>query len=152
MPTLIETPSIEVCTTLCRELVPDFIERNNNLPRYQLDMIDPRMYQELGQKYNIFYTIHLEEELNVCRYNKAVTEAYLATVRRAIELAKDMKIPVLNIHLNSEIHITLPDRRVYLFQEYEERYFQKLFEFRQQCETKTIQGLTKSVERLHQYL
>jgi sugar phosphate isomerase/epimerase len=38
------------------------------------------------------------------------------------------------MHLNSGIYITLPDRKVYLFQEYRELFLQKLFEFRQQCE------------------
>lgn len=134
MPTLIETPDIEGCAKLCRDLGLDFIEINNNFPWYQLDEVDPEVYLAISKRYDIFYTIHLEEELNVCGYNPKVTEAYLATVMQAIELAKRMHVPIINMHLNLGIHITLPDRRVYLFQEYKELFLQKLTEFRRRCE------------------
>jgi sugar phosphate isomerase/epimerase len=134
MPTLIETPKIEDCVKLCKKLNLEFIELNNNFPWYQLDAIEPDYYNELGRQYNIFYTIHLEEELNVCGYNKEVTRAYLDTVRTAIELAKKIAAPVINMHLASGIYITLPDRKVYLFQEYKELFLERLREFRMMCE------------------
>lgn len=134
MPTLIETPKIEDCMKLCKELNLEFIELNNNFPWYQLDAIDPDYYTELGQRYHIFYTIHLEEELNVCGYNKEVTQAYLNTVWSAIELAKSIGAPIINMHLSSGIYITLPDRKVYLFQEYKELFLEKLMDFRKMCE------------------
>jgi sugar phosphate isomerase/epimerase len=134
MPTLLETPKLEDCVKLCKELNLEFIELNHNFPWYQLDAIEPDYYNELGQRYNIFYTIHLEEELNVCGYNKEVTRAYLNTVRSAIELAKKIGAPVINMHLASGIYITLPDRKVYLFQEYKELFLEKLQEFRTMCE------------------
>ncbi|MDF2905554.1 MAG: xylose isomerase [Herbinix sp.] len=134
MPTLIETPRIEDCIKLCSDLNLDFIELNNNFPWYQLDAIDPEKYLDLSRRYHLFYTIHLEEELNVCGYNKVVTEAYLATVLKSIELARELSVPVINMHLNSGIHITLPDHKVYLFQEYKELFLKKIMEFRQICE------------------
>ncbi len=134
MPTLIETPKLEGCAELCRELRLDFIELNNNFPWYQLEAIDPEAYNDISRRYGIFYTIHLEEELNVCGYNQRVTEAYLATVVEAIELAKRIHAPIINMHLNSGIYITLPDRKVYLFQEYKELFLQRLTEFRLLCE------------------
>ena len=134
MPTLIETPKIEDCAKLCHDLGLDFIELNNNFPWYQTDAIDPKLYNDISRRFDIFYTIHLEEELNVCGYNQKVTDAYLATVVEAIELAKRINVPVINMHLNSGIYITLPNRKVYLFQVYRELFLQKLYEFRQRCE------------------
>lgn len=134
MPTLLETPKIEDCARLCRDLGLDFIELNNNFPWYQTDAIDSEVYNDISRSYDIFYTIHLEEEFNVCGYNQKVTDAYLTTMVEAIELAKRINTPVINMHLNSGIHITLPGRKVYLFQEYKELFLQKLCEFRRQCE------------------
>lgn len=134
MPTLIETPKIEDCAKLCNDLGLDFIELNNNFPWYQSDAIDPEAYNEISRRYDIFYTIHLEEELNVCGYNQKVTDAYLATVVDTIELAKRINAQVINMHFNSGIYITLPDRKIYLFQEYRELFLQKLYEFRLRCE------------------
>lgn len=134
MPTLLETPKIDDCARLCRSLQLDFIELNNNFPWYQNDAIDRNHYKELSSRYELFYTIHLEEELNVCGYNKEVTQAYLNTVLSTIQTAKDLDIPVINMHLSSGIYITLPDRKVYLFQEYKDIFLQKLSLFRSLCE------------------
>ncbi len=134
MPTLIETPKIEECAKLCSDLGLDFIELNNNFPWYLLDVIDPEIYNEISRKYHIFFTIHLEEELNVCSFNQKVAEAYLNTVKDAIELAKQLNAPIINMHLNSGIYVTLPERKVYLFQEYKELFLQKLTDFRVFCE------------------
>lgn len=134
MPTLLENKDIDDCAALCRNLSLDFIELNMNFPQYQIEMIDIPHYLALGEQMNIFYTIHLEEELNVCGYNKAVTGAYIETVQKAIRLAKQIKAPVLNMHMARGIYITLPDKKVYLFEQYKERYLKNLSEFRKICE------------------
>lgn len=134
MPTLLETRDIDSCVALCKELNLDFIELNNNFPWYQIDTIDAEYYNNLSKKNDIFFTIHLEEELNVCGYNKEVTKAYLNTVLAAIELAKKIHAPVLNMHLATGIYITLPDKKVYLFQEYKELFLEKILEFRNICD------------------
>jgi sugar phosphate isomerase/epimerase len=134
MPTLIETRDIEACVSLCKELKLDFIELNMNFWQYQTEKIDIPYYQSLCRKHGIFFTIHLEEELNVCGYNKEVTDAYIRTVLSVIEIAKQLKIPIINMHMSSGIYITLPDRKVYLFQQYKELFLEKLREFRDICE------------------
>ncbi len=134
MPTLLETPKIDDCARLCRTLQLDFIELNNNFPWYQTDAMDRNHYKELSERYQFFYTIHLEEELNVCGYNTEVTHAYLSTVRSAIEMAQSLDAPIINMHLSSGIYITLPERKVYLFQEYKELFLDKLYYFRSMCE------------------
>lgn len=135
MPTLLENEDIDDCMNLCKELSLDFIEINMNFPQYQIDQIDIEHYKELGEKNNIYYTIHLEEELNVCGYNKEVTAAYLKTVVQAIDIAKQLKIPILNMHMTEGIYITLPGEKVYLFGKHRELYLQRLSEFKNICET-----------------
>lgn len=134
MPTMIETNTLEECAVLCKELDLNFIELNMNLPQYQLNAIDTAYFNEIADKYGIFYTIHLDENLNVSDFNPYISDGYLRTVTETIELAKNLKAPVLNMHLSRGVYFTLPDRKVYLFSEYRERYLKSITEFRRICE------------------
>lgn len=133
MPTLIELPEIEDCAALCRELDLDFIEFNMNLPQYQPDTLDEKRLARVAREYGIFYTIHLDENMNVADFNPYVTRAYFQTVAETISLAKRLEIPVLNMHLSRGVHFTLPERKVFLFDQYRERYLDGIRAFRDMC-------------------
>jgi sugar phosphate isomerase/epimerase len=76
MQPLIEINSTEACAALCRELELDFIELNMNLPEYQVDTLDVVELRRIATQYDIFYTIHLDENLNPCDFNNKVAAAY----------------------------------------------------------------------------
>lgn len=136
MPTLIENNNIEETALLCYELGLDFIELNMNLPQYQVEALEETAkFQSLAKKYEIFYTIHLDENLNVCDFNRAVTSAYLETVRRTIEAAKKLCAPVINMHMNHGVHFTLPNKKVQLFEKYNKNYMADIKEFRKICDS-----------------
>ena len=135
MPTLIETSTLEECAKLCAELGLDFIELNMNLPQYQLDKIDVDYFKCIADKYGIYYTIHLDENLNVSDFNPLVAEAYINSVADTIEIAKLLDIKVLNMHMAKGVYFTLPDRKILLFSEYKEQYLKSIVEFRNMCET-----------------
>ncbi len=134
MPTLIETSTLEECAKLCAELELDFIELNMNMPQYQLDKIDVGYFKSVADKYGVYYTIHLDENLNVSDFNPYVAEAYKKTVADTIEIAKQLGIRVINMHMAKGVYFTLPDRKIYLFSEYKERYLKSIAEFRDMCE------------------
>jgi len=133
MPTLIETNSLEECAALCKELQLNFIELNMNLPQYQLDKIDVDHFRKIAREYDIFYTIHLDENLNISDFNPYIAEGNRRTVADTIELAKQLDIPVINMHLSCGVYFTLPDRKVYLFSEYREQYLKSIVDFREMC-------------------
>ena len=135
MPTLIETSTLDECAKLCAELGLDFIELNMNLPQYQLDKINVDYFKSIAHKYGIYYTIHLDENLNVCDFNSYVAEAYIKTVADTIKIAKQLDIKVLNMHMAKGVYFTLPDRKVLLFSEYKEQYLKSIVDFRKMCET-----------------
>ena len=135
MPTLIETSTLPDCAKLCAELGLDFIELNMNLPQYQLDKIDIAYFNSIADKYGIYYTIHLDENLNVCDFNSYVADAYIKTVADTIEIAKQLDIKVLNMHMAKGVYFTLPNRKVHLFSEYREQYLKSIVDFRDMCET-----------------
>ena len=134
MPTLIETSTLEECAKLCAELGLDFIELNMNMPQYQLDKIDVEYFKRVADKYSIYYTIHLDENLNVSDFNSYVAQAYTKTVADTIEIAKQLGVRVINMHMARGVYFTLPDRKVYLFSEYKEQYLKSIVAFRNMCE------------------
>lgn len=134
IPALIELKSLEACAVLCKGLNLQFVELNMNLPEYQTDRIDADAFAEIAERYGIYYTIHLDENLNPCDFNEKVANAYADTVLQTIKLAKQLCIPVLNIHLLKGVYFTLLDKKVYLFDEYMDVYLAKLTAFRDQCE------------------
>ncbi len=134
MPTLIETRTLEECAKLCAELELDFIELNMNLPQYQLPKIDVEYFKSIADKYGIYYTIHLDENLNISDFNPYISEAYIKTVAGTIKIAKNLDVKVLNMHSAKGVYFTLPDKKVYLFSEYKEQYFKSIVDFRNMCE------------------
>lgn len=134
MPTLIENENIEGCVQLCKELNLDFIELNMNLPFYQTDKMDILKLKTICKNEDIFFTIHLDENFNICDFNKEVSNAYIKTILSSIEIAKELEIPILNMHMNNGVYFTLPTGKVYLFKEYKENYLSNLEKFRNACE------------------
>ena len=134
MPTLIETNTLEECATLCKSLKLDFIELNMNLPQYQLQNIDFSHFIDVANKYEIFYTIHLDENLNISDFNSYIADGYRRTVIETIELAKNLGVSIINMHLSQGVYFTLPDKKVYLFDEYRKQYLKSITEFRLLCE------------------
>ena len=146
MPTLIENRTLLDNVNLCKSLNLQFIELNMNFPEYQVDkleQIDDLI--RIAEDAEIYYTIHLDENLNIADFNPLVTEAYLETVRRTIEVAKKL-LPLrnhygdpgqpltLNMHMNHGIFITLPDRKVQMYDRDFDTYMKSFASFRTLCE------------------
>lgn len=134
MPTLIGLPEPESCAALCGELGLKFIELNMNLPQYQVGTMEPRRLRAAADRYGIGYTIHLDENLNPADFNPVVAAAYRQAAVDAIGFARDMGIPVLNMHFVQGVYFTLPERKVYLFEEYRDSYRKNMALFRESCE------------------
>lgn len=134
MPTLIELPELEDCARLCRELGLQFVELNMNLPQCQPERMDAEALRQIRERYGIYFTLHLDENLNPCDCNPRVAEAYRQTAEDAAALAKAQEIPVLNMHLSRGVYFTLPEKKVFLFDVYREQYLEGMRIFRDRCE------------------
>ena len=146
MPTLIENRTLEENAALCSSLGLKFIELNMNFPEYQTDRLEETdKLIRIAEKHSLYYTIHLDENLNIADFNRLVTDAYLETVRRSIVTAGkllglrdrygDAGQPItLNMHMNHGIFITLPDRKVQMYDRDNETYMQAFARFRNLCE------------------
>lgn len=141
MPTLVENKTLYENVELCNRLGLDFIELNMNLPDYQIEKLEnTKVFKGIMNENNIYFTIHLDENLNITDFNKAVADAYMDTVKRTISVAQKLKIPVLNMHMNHGVHFTLPDRKVQLFEQYFDEYIASIREFINMCESEIGQS------------
>jgi len=146
MPTLIENDTLQKNIDLCRSLGLRFIELNMNFPEYQVDRLeDTDTFIRAAEQAGIYYTIHLDENLNIADFNPLVTGAYLETVRRTIAAAKkllplrdrfgDPSQPLtVNMHMHHGIFITLPDRKVQMYDRDFDTYIKSFAVFRSLCE------------------
>lgn len=139
MPFLLETRSLEEGVELCQTLGLQFIELNMNFPQCQLEQLDAERLNEIRQKTGLYFTIHLDENLNISDFNMEVREAYLRTVENTIALARRIEAPIINMHLAKGIYITLPEKKVFLFEEYSTYYMENMYRFRNMCE-KALEG------------
>lgn len=135
MPTLVENKDLEENIALCLELGLQFIELNMNLPLFQTKQLEEtERLRRLVAENGIYFTIHLDENLNVCDFNTLVADAYTKTVERVLMAAKEIGVPLLNMHMHQGVYFTLPDRRVYLFDAYRREYMENFARFRKLCE------------------
>lgn len=132
--TLIQLPNIEDNAKLCNELGLQFIELNMCLPQFQVEYLDKDELFRISKKFNIYYTIHLDDTNTPCDFNPKIARAYTDTVLETIEIAKQLNIPVLNMHLSLGTHFTLPNKKVLLFEAYKDAYWKNLILFRDNCE------------------
>ena len=147
MPTLIENRTLQDNISLCSRLGLRFIELNMNFPEYPVEELEQTgRLLEAADAAGIYYTIHLDENLNIADFNRLVTGAYLETVHRTIDVAKqllplrdrygDASQPLtVNMHMHHGIFITLPDRKVQMYERDRDRYLEDCRRFRGLCES-----------------
>lgn len=146
MPTLIENHTLEDNIRLCKQLNLKFLELNMNFPEYQMHKLEHTdEFYRAADEAGLYYTIHLDENLNIADFNLLVANAYLETAKRTIEVAKKL-IPlrdmygevsqplVVNMHMHHGIYITLPDRKVQMYDRDFDVYFNSFIKFRALCE------------------
>jgi sugar phosphate isomerase/epimerase len=146
MPTLIENRTLEDNIALCKNLGLRFIELNMDFPEYQTDRLEQTdLLLRAAEQAGIYYTIHLDENLNIADFNRLVSDAYLETVRRTVEVAKQLlclrarfgagsRPLTLNMHMHHGIFITLPDRKVQMYDRDFDTYMKSFSVFRSLCE------------------
>ena len=133
-PTMVEMETLEQAAQVCADLNLDFLELNINFPQYLLPRLDVERLQKLSEKYGIFYTLHLDDEMSIADFNPYIAQGYCQTVFDAIELSKKLGIQKLNMHLSRGAKYTLPDRVIYFFEAYETEYLERIRAFREECE------------------
>ena len=134
MPFLLENSSIEDAAKLGAELSLDFVELNMSFPLCGLESMRAEQLLDLQQRYGLYFTFHLHEEMAPCTFSAGVREAWLQEAKSAITLAREANMPAVNLHWPRGIYITLPDHVDYLFNRYRDAYVRNTLAFRTLCE------------------
>ena len=122
MPYLCETKEIEDAAVLCKRLGLDFVELNMSFPKCSVDVLSADALWRLRTRYGIYFILHMDENFDPCTFCAGVREAYLQMFQSALSLARDLEVPIINMHLPRGIYVTLPEKRVYLYEQ-EEQHF-----------------------------
>ena len=144
MPYLLEMRSIEESCALAKELGLQFVELNANFPDCLLEKLDPAELHRLGKRYGLYFTLHIEDDSNPFTFNSLVRNAWLKSCRHALDIAAALKMPIVNMHLPKGEYVTLPDRRVYMFERYAEEFNAGIRDFRAMCE-EALEGTTTRI-------
>ncbi len=136
MPALVECADITECAEVAGRCGLDFVEINMSFPQYIPENSDAALYKKLAEKYNIFYTVHADEQLNPFDFNPRVSECYFKVFGECIDFALEIGAPVINLHLLKGVYVTLPDKVILLTDVYKDVYFDRVKAFIAMCEEK----------------
>ena len=142
MPTLVELKTLQQQVDLCKKLGLSFVELNMNLPEYtvaNLAKIDYHNFAEQGVRFNI----HAPEELDLASFHDDIRNGFVNLLVNTLNAVPNGMIDILNIHLNNGVHFTLPDGKVWLYDEYCADFIRNL---RQSLETILPVALEKRVK------
>ena len=152
MPSLIELAGLDECCELAKKLKLDFVELNMNMPSFRAEALNAKELTEAKMRYGIYFTVHLDENLNPFDFNRKVSEAYSDTLKDTVALAKEAEIPLLNMHLAEGVYFTMPDEKIYLYDRYENVYLDSVRAFRDDfAKEARDSGVTIAVENTNGY-
>ena len=122
MPTLVTFNNIEENVIFAKNNNLDFIELNMDLP-YCFDIENENL-----KKYNVEFTMHISEKINVASLNENLRISYLDEAIREINLGLKNNIKKYTLHIDSGVYFTLPDKKFFLNEKYVDIYSEHLNE------------------------
>lgn len=64
----------------------------------KIDKLSAQYLKEVQLEHNIYFTIHLPDDLDIGHFNPRIREAQIEFIEEMIEFAKEAHIPILNMH------------------------------------------------------
>lgn len=122
MPTMIEYNTIEENVKLAKRLNLSFVELNMDLPYCILS----DKLKDLAKDYDIEFTIHLSEKLDVGELDNDIRSAYLKKIEAIVERGVQLNIKKYNLHLDPGIHFSLPNKKIFIYEKYLDEYEKSL--------------------------
>lgn len=126
MPTLIELESIEENVKLCKSLDLQFVEINMNMPYCLPEYNDVEKLRKLKEEYRVTFTMHFPEEIDFGTFYKEIHDANISLFKRYVEYGSKFGVEKINVHLLPGTLVSLPHKKVYLYEKYLNLYFENL--------------------------
>lgn len=122
MPALVEYNKLDDLVSLCLKLNLDFIELNMNLPYNFIENIDPKELRKITEETNIEFTMHMPDGADLGVFYKSVREGYISLFNDTIDWSEEAGVKLLNLHIIEGAKMTLPERKVYIYEQYGEEF------------------------------
>lgn len=152
MPSLVEHTTINQSIDLCTELNLSFIELNMNLPYNQIQNINPEELRKMTKETNIQFTMHMPDEADPGSFYESVREGYVSLFSDTLDWAHEAGIKLLNMHIIEGAKMTLPDKRVYIYDQYSNQYQHSFIESIKELSHKAEScGITIAIENSHNF-
>jgi len=128
MPTLIEMPELEATIDLCKELKLDFVELNMNMPEFCPESLPSSELERVAWDEGIYFTVHMPDDTDLASFHDPIREGHVARFGETARWAADAGAKLINLHLSPGIFFTLPDRKVWIYERYYDKFVGNLRE------------------------
>ncbi|MGO1468610.1 MAG: sugar phosphate isomerase/epimerase family protein [Tissierella sp.] len=139
MPALVECSSLNELVDLCLELKLDFIELNMNLPYNFIENINPQILKKITKETNVEFTMHMPDEADLGTFYESVRKGFVELFLDTLDWSFESGAKLLNLHIIEGAKMTLPDKKVYIYDQYCKEYLDKFI--------RSIKILSKRAEK-----
>ncbi len=128
IPTLIEIPDFQRTVELALELQVDFIELNMNMPEFCPESLPAKAIRECHRKTGLDFTIHMPDDTDLASFHDSIREGHVARFGETARWAAEAGAKLINLHLSPGIYFTLPDKKVWIYESYYDKFVHNLRE------------------------
>jgi len=128
IPTLIELPGFERTVELALELKVDFIELNMNMPEFCPESLPAKAIRDCHRRTGLDFTIHMPDDTDLASFHDPIREGHVARFGETARWAAEAGARLINLHLSPGIYFTLPDKKVWIYENYYDKFMGNLRE------------------------
>ena len=122
MPALVEYSTLNQLVELCMKLKLDFIELNMNLPYNFIHTLNPGELRNITEETGVEFTMHMPDEADLGSFYESVREGYVRLFSDTVDWANESGVGLLNMHIIEGAKMTLPDKKVYIYDKYSDEF------------------------------
>lgn len=122
MPALVEYSTLNQLVELCMKLNLNFIELNMNLPYNFTHCLNPDELRNITEETGIEFTMHMPDSADLGSFYESVREGYVKLFSDTIDWAEEAGVKLLNLHIIEGAKMTLPDKKVYIYDKYSDEF------------------------------
>ncbi|NLD52312.1 MAG: sugar phosphate isomerase/epimerase [Clostridiales bacterium] len=135
MPSLVELEGPRQTVDLCRRLGLHFVEFNMSFPLYGRQALgNMRRLMREATDSGLFLTLHFDENAALFDFDRQIADAYWQLLKDAMALSPALGVRLINIHFERGVWVTLPEKKIYLFDSYRQAFHQRVLDLRTRAE------------------
>lgn len=153
MPSLVEYGNLDQLVDLCLKLKLDFIELNMNLPYNFIENLEPTKLKKITEQTNIEFTMHMPDDADLGSFYESVRLGYVKLFSDTLDWAKESGVKLLNLHIIEGAKMTLPEKKVYIYDQYSEQFKHNFIRSLEELSSKaTAYDITLAIENSHNFV